>query len=135
VTYLGHFPPLLSPSLSLAPPISPSHRTLSTTHKPPPPPKPQITTNHSQTTTHGHRRSTQYFWPLLSSPNLHQFSLSPYSIAFSPNLHNPTFINKILQFLFVLTTARCLYKRVVASGLVFSSFAGVGNFWNLVFIS
>jgi hypothetical protein len=82
----------------------------------------------------GHRLPTQTISGHYILPHHAIFSLSPYSIAFSPNLHNPTFIKQIFcNFCFVLTTARYLYKCVVASGSVFFSFAGVGNFWSLAF--
>jgi hypothetical protein len=124
MTHLGHFPPFF-----------PHHF-----HLPRTVPLYAISLHYSQTPPNHHKITTKlpppahthHLRPLHSSPP--RFSLSPYSIAFSPNLYNPTFIKQIFcNFCFVLTTARYLYKCVVASGLVFSSFAGVGNFWSLAF--
>ena len=128
VTYLGHFPPF-SPITFTSPHTPPSRRLLFTTHKLPP-----TTTNHHQSLPNRHSRQpsahTHPLRPPHSSPP-HHFSFPPNSITLFPNLHNPTFIVTFLPF---LTTARSLYKHVVASGLVFLFFCrGVGLPLRLVF--
>jgi hypothetical protein len=136
VTYLGHFPPLSpitftchhtlplhavnSPLLTTPPPPN-HHKSPLTTPKPPltattGPHTPFLATTFYRTIFH---------FPLIPLHSPPTFT-TPLSLKKKKKKKKKTNkqTNKNCNFCFVLTTARCLYKHVVAFGLVFSSFAG-----------